>query len=1253
MVMCCSCALAQSGAGSIQGTVTDATGAVIPGATIHVVQQGTNATFDTKSSSIGFYQVPSLFTGTYVVTITAPGFESYKTSIELLVAQTAVINPALTTGAVTQQVEVSANVVQLTTTDNGTIASTLENDRINQLPMNGRELLTLAGETTPGLENGGTQANGLMGQAMEYVADGVSLTGREFGGEHESNSQLPDPDSVQEVRIETTNTSAQYATPATGIITTKSGTNRLHGALFETARNNGLGLAKDRQDAPNFSAPHLVRNEYGASAGGPIILPHVYHGKDKSFWFFAYEQYSLASVTTNLVNVPTLAMKGGDFSGLINAKGVLQQLYDPATTQSAAKNYARTAFLNNQIPITRESPTNKILMDITPAPTNANNPLVQANYNAPVPDNSQIPTFTFRLDHVFNESNRGYLRSTITKKSEYALRNDPVGTAETIAADGIPAVASGGISTPDDMFAGAIGFTHVFSPTFFSETVLSQQWFGERNLAMGTPNADFESKLGLPNNFGESGFPYFKSIIQPLAGTQFQYGMTQILTNLDENLTKTIGKHQMQFGGRYRYERFGVEPDSIKDAIQFDGYATALYSPASKANYKPTTNTGYADGDAFLGAAQQYAVNLQPPYGHIHDMEFDAYFQDDWHVSRNLTVNLGLRYEAHPSPLVGQGTMESFDLKNDAMVLASSPANLIAEGLTTQAIISNIMYDGGKIETPAQAGMPSTLIRNNDFTIGPRVGLAYQPFGGKYGTVIRGAYGRYIYPTPVRSSLGHNWQNSPFTAGYSQNYVSAAQSPDGLPSYLLRMPQTVVMGVNSSNVVNSTSTTAILPGISLINVNPDYPPAYVTQTNFTIEQPLKGNTALRLTWLWNHGTNLDQVYNYNNTPSAYVWEMVTGTIPPTGGASTIGTNQYSTTATNPYDKITWGGGSYQEQKSGWSNDNALQVNYQRLYHRGIAYQISYVWSKPMRTGGNWTRDGEIFPTQNYANSGLGIMSPDYGSTTAPILPPARPAGIASYATYRSLDRFENYLVDTAIPKQHITFNGVVDLPFGHGKRILGNANRLLNELVGGFQLAGDGSIISQDFQPDPSHWGSTSPLHVYKHGAPITDCRSGVCYKGFEWFNGYIAPTANANSGCTTNCVSGLPSNWAPYQTPIDNNPTSTYYGSDEVDITLPGQSSPSAIAYQPGPTPSSSGWAGYNPYSKTVLNGPINYTVDLSVFKVFPITEKTVLRFNVDAFNALNVQGFNNPGATDGVDDVTSSYNNPRVLQLTLRLQF
>jgi hypothetical protein len=1284
LTMSCTSAFAQSGAGSIQGTVTDTTGAVIPGATIHVVNQGTNVATDTTSTNVGFYEVPELFTGNYVITVAAPGMKGYKTSLNLLVAQNAVINPVMSAGAVTQQIVVSADVAQLTTTENGTITATLENTQINRLPMNGRTLITLVGETTPGLESNGSRANGLMGEALEYVADGVPISNRQFGGMNLAQTQVPDPDAVQEVRVETTNTGAQYSEPATAIVTTKSGTNSLHGAAFETARNNAIGIAKNRNNLASFAAPHLVRNEFGASAGGPVIIPHVYHGKDKTFWFYAYERYSYASPTTESAVVPTTAMRTGDFSGYTNGSAVFQQLYDPATTRNdpncngsgVANPYCRTPFVNNQIPVGRLSPTWKIIQDITPQPTNGLNPFLATNNGGVIsngnisvanPTFNVVPTQTARIDHEFSENNRAYLRFTSNLLTSTSLRNytnQNMNNNTTLAADGLPQYATGIAFNPSTSYAEAFGFTHVFSPTFFSETIVGQQSLSQHNYAGGTPKADFEKQLGTPNNFGEGGFPSVGSggLISGLwgyGGTQFIYGLSQIVDNIDENLTKTIGKHQLMFGGRYRHERFGELPDESSDSISYNGQDTGLYNPGSGTSYTATANTGGQDADAFLGAANSYSVTQEPPYEHFHDMEFDAYLQDNFHVSRSLTLNLGIRWEDHPATWVKYGLYNSFDLKNDAVVLAAPPATLIQEGYTTQTIIQNMQNIGAKYETPAQAGVPSTLMRNYPFNLSPRVGLAWQPMGGKYGTVIRGAYGRYIYPMPTRSFVKNPMGNNPLVASYSQSFTSGNQTNDGLTSELLRYPQgggswsqaaayTPIMGTNTATgVVNSATTNAILPGVGLWSNSQAMPPDFVTQLNFTIEQPLKGNSAIRVTYLWSHGTNLDHYYYPNNAPSQFLWELNTDTAVPSANGAI---------ATRPYDTKTWGNNTW-DVKDGWSNDNALQATYQRLFHHGLSYQINYVWSKPFRLGGNYFRDGTVYTAANFqgvASAAAGTTyTPSNGSTViTPALPPKAPQGTASWAEYHDLVKFEQYKVDTAVPKHHITFNAVYDLPFGRGKQFLGGVNKFADEAVGGWEIAGAGQVVTQDFAPNSGNWGATNPITYYKNGVTVTDCTSASagCQKEKLWFNGYIAPTAAAMGKIT-----GLPSGYVTgqaaspaYLSPIGFTGTGT---NNNVDIH--GPVSFAGQGYSPAPSN-----FGANPYSRTILNGPINYNVDLSVFKVFPITEQAALRFNVDAFNAFNIQGFQNPNTTTGEiaiqpNGLSSSYWTPRQIQLTLRLQF
>lgn len=1255
------CAKAQSGAGSIQGTVTDPTGAVVPGATIHVVNTATSVAVDTRTNGTGFYQVPDLFTGKYTLTATAPGMKTWKTSLELLVAQHAVINPALTPGEVNQQVTVSADAIQLINKDNGAIESTLENDRINELPMNSRLLLTLLGNTTPGLENFGQSINGLGPEALEYVADGVTTTNTLNGGEYNNKTQGVDPDAVQEVQVETTGAGAQFATPATGILTTKSGTNRLHGTLFETARNNAIGVAKARQDNPNAAAPPLVRNEFGFSAGGPVMIPHVYDGRDKTFWFFAYERYSQAQTSSVQANVPTMAMRNGDFSGLTNSNGQAITIYDPASTtnsthcaygRSAVNAFCRTPFPNNQIPVTQMSPVAKIYYDLLPQPTTADNPLVHSNITVRVPQYQVVPQQTFRLDHVFTANDRVYLRYT----HNYSNVNI-TGGLRSLAADGIPAgAAEGYVNNPTNTFIAASGYTHVFSPTFFSETIVSQEWFSQVGIPGFANHTNYEAMLGLPNNFGEVGFPNLGNgtLVNNLATSQTGHSISQIISDIDENLTKTKGKHQMQFGGRFRRTQAGDQPQGLADNITMGANPTAIYDTNSGGNYSAYTNTGLADASFFLGSAGTYTVTQEPPYSHYHVMELDAYFQDNIHVSKNLTLNLGLRYEAHPALATADGLANTFDLKNDAMVLAAPPSKLIAEGYTTQAIITNDQNIGIKFETPADAGMPAnTLMKNYNLNFLPRIGAAYVlPFNRKYGTVIRGAYGMYEYPTPLENFVNHPEQNNPFVASYSQSYSSANQAVDGLPNELLRYNAPAVFGVmgkNTANIVNSNVTNAILPGVSLFSTSPDWKPARVTETNLTIEQQFKGNSALRVSWVWTHATNLDIADSYNNHPSNFQYEVGTGNLPPNGGANVIGTSQqntYAATALGPYDQMTWGTNTF-HTKAGWSNDNSLQVNYQRLFHHGSAYQFAWVYSKSLRFGGDQQAfsDSTVYPYADYpgALGSAGKVSLDQGGTLfAGAAPPPPPSGAPLWADYHAMDKFQGYMQDSSVPKLHVLFNGIIDLPVGRGKHFFGGMNRFWNEVFGGFQIAGSGNVVSEIFNANGGNWGATAPIKVYKHDVPIQDCRSGVCQKAYMWFNGYQGPTVT--TACTSKCITGLPADYVPDQVPINNIPGTADYGTNNVTVTL-ANGKQTTIAFDGGPQ-------GSNYLSKTWLNGPVNWTVDASLFKVFPITDSVNFRINMDAFNAFNVQGYNNPGS-GGVQSLTSSHNTPRQIQLTARLTF
>lgn len=1250
-------AMAQSGAGSIEGTVTDSSGAIIPGATIHVLNTATGVASDTTANKDGFYQVPGLFAGSYTVSA-ASGSLKFESTLTLLAEQDATVNAVLAPSAVTQQVTVTGNDVQLVDTTSGTLTATMENQQINQLPMNGRSFITLTQITTPGLEDGGQRVFGLNPETLEYVVDGITTTQVLNGGEHNGFTQLVDPDSVQEIRMVLNNGGAKYATPATGVVTIKSGTNYLHGTMFETARNNAIGIAKSRQDPADFVAPEYIRNEFGASAGGPVIIPHLYDGRNKTFWFFAYERYSLAQQAAGEFSVPTQAMRNGDFSNAVNSQGLLQTIYDPSTTYSTSKceatggknPYCRLPFPNNTIPASEESPLAKVIYQLTPLPNSSANPLVAKNLNVTDPQYQATPQFTVRLDQTFNESNRMFVTyNQVTNATNYSSR------LLNLAADGfVPGETGNYFSGPSWSHLGTIGYTHIFSPSFFSETVVGQQWFNTAFYTGVNSQTNFESLLNLPNNFGEGGFPSITGLVFSEAGSQIHDESDQIISNLDENLTKTLGKHQIQFGGRFRHVRESDTPQGFKDNDGFGVDPTAIYNPKSGQKYAQLPQTGFGDAGLFLGSAVNYSVNLSPSDNHYHTNEFDLYAQDNFFVTRNLTLNYGLRYEAHPALWLKYGLANVFDLNHDAVVLSGSQSQLIAEGFTTQPILTNDQLIGVKFETPAQAGLSSSLLSNSYLNFLPRVGFSWQPFD-HHSVVVRGGYGKFAYPTPFADYINQSMKNNPFVATYSQSYTAANQAIDGLPHELLRYDGPVKFGVagrNTAGVVNSTTTTAILPGLTNDSVTPSWQPTFAQEANLTVEQPFKDDSVLRVSYIFTYGSNLDVIDHYNNHPSSFQWEMGTGTIPPTGGASVIGTplqNTYAATALGPYDQTTWGSGNVIRNQSGWSVYNALELGYQRIYHHGFGYQISYVYAKPMRAGGD--QSASVYPYENYPGviGSKGILSSPYGTIGyTPVAPPSLPSNQPDWKDYHAMDRYQVYQLDNTSPVQHVKANWVADIPIGRHELLFSNMNRYLNAVLGGFQIAGDFQMISQIFHAPTGSWGTTNPLHVYKHKYPIQDCRSGVCYNGYLWFNGFIPASQGTN--CTSNCVNGLPGNYAPVQQPIDVDPTSPYYLTDTVNVKLSDGTSV-VSTYDGGPQ-------GASYLAKKWLNGPNNWNADLSIFKVVPIKGTMSLRFNVDAFNVFNVQGYNNPGG-DGVELVqagvgqASSYWTPRQIQLTARFTF
>lgn len=1200
----------QTGTGTIQGTVKDGSGAVVPGAKVTATQTQTSRAYATTTNEVGFYLIPSVQIGLYELRVEAGGMEPWKGSLTLQVGQTAVVDAALNVSGVSTAVQVQGDVTPLVTTTSPTLATVVERTRIEQLPLNTRLIFNLIGSTTPGLEvtnstQGYVKTFGLR-YATEYLQDGALVENRDSGF---IGLRPPGIDTIEEFRVETNNSSARMNRPATIITTTKAGTNQLHGSAFETARNNGIGVARSRTDFYT-KPPQLIRNEFGVSLGGPVYVPKLYNGKNRTFFFFSHEALRLRSSSTRSITMPTAAMRQGDFSRLVNSQGRLFTLYDPWSTDS--RTFARQPFPGNQIPLARQSPLYKYLNNITPLPTMPNeNPLVSANWFGPGVSNQSNYTMSARLDHRISDRDQVFFRITHAPNSQIVTNSLSGGP---IPLDG----KSNAYNWKSQNDNGVVSYTHTFSPTLFSETVFNymRDFWGQVPVGGLT---DYDAILGLPNPFKRGGFPWIESTgfgMDYYPGINYTLNYAKVV-NFDQNLTKIYGRHELQFGGRYRHELLDTLPDQLRvqGRVNFNSQATGLYDPASGSAYTAAPFTGHAAANFFIGVGT-YDANFRRLWYNMVAKEKALYLQDNFKVNGRFTLNIGLRYEYNGPIEEKNDLLVGFNPKTKAIVVPGSLDSLLRAGAATPSIIAAYTRLGVTFETQEQAGIPKSFVEKNPFDFGPRIGFAWRTTDGNRPLVVRGGYSIFAFPEPLRLFNSQMVANIPGSATFQKNWNAAEQSPDGLPNYLLRAVPPAVAGVNSTNVIDADDTRSITRGSgSITYFKPKLPTARAHEWNFTLEREIAGDTSVKLGYVGTHGARLSQYYDPNGAPSAYVWYASTGLPLPTG--------EYAGVATRPFDKNVFGT-IRQYQKTGWSNNQSFYVNVEHRYSKGYALQAYYMMSNALRAAGDGWRDDAIPAAGIYV-----------------------PGTVPEDESQRN--RLLNYKRDPQVPKHRFNYNWIVDLPFGKGKRFGGGAGRLLDAAIGGWQIAGSGTIVSNYFTLPTSNW-AVGNVEIHGKKYPVEDCRSGVCYPGYLYWNGYI-PANRINSRDASgrpNGVMGVPENYVPSNQPLIPTPKNggsaadpmfPYYESNTVWVPLK-NGTLQRVVYDNG----------LNPWRQQFVLGPVTYLLNASAFKTIRINERAFVRFNADFFNVLNLAGTPQPGS-DGIIQMRNSSNPPRQLQLTMRL--
>ncbi|MEK7407889.1 MAG: TonB-dependent receptor [Acidobacteriota bacterium] len=1192
----------QTSTSSVRGTVRDQTGAVIPNAAASLANEATNITSRTTANQVGFYVFPGVLPGQYRLSIEAPGMQKFEGTLTVQVRQDAVVDAVLRVGQTATEVSVQ-DVTPILTVDNPTLGHVLERQRIEQLPINGRSISSLM-QTVPGMES--WRAYGLRDGSHEFVLDGAPL-GNRLTMMSPIVNRPPGLDTLQEFKVEVNNSSAKFTRPTTAVMSTRSGTNQLHGTAFETHRNNAFGKARTRTDYYK-KPPHLVRNEFGANAGGPVYIPRLYSGKDRTFWFFAYEATRNIMPSTGGYTVPTEAMRNGDFRGLVDSQGRQSRIYDPMTTNPVTWERQQISYRGqlNVIDPARLNPLAKFLYQITPMPTHPEvNPLLDNNWWGPVPNERRNWTITSRIDHRFSERDQFYAR--YTQGDYYSLWSlDGAGIPAPPVAGGM---ANNEIGTAPNRNL-ALSWVHSFSPTLFNEMLASVSRERWRTATGGT--VKYADQLGLPNPLDAVGWPYLSStgLSRLTYGSQNAMGTNFTYYVLDDNATKIQGKHELQFGLHFRLDQLNILPDQQQNQGQHEwgSGATSLYDlSTSRTNPLATPFTGHNLANMYLGV-MNYSVQFVRGWFYTRAREYALYFQDNYKVTPRLTLNLGLRWERWPALREQNDIMTSFDRDRRAVVLGADMDTFYRLGATLPSIVNRYVGWGAKFVTYKEAGLPQTLMHSNSKNFGPRLGFAWRLGNGPRSLVLRGGYRMSYFAIPVRFWSATMRGNAPLTARFYNSLTNSAQAPDRIANYGMRSAPTMFAGVNSRDAVQLDNPISLYRGAASSNYfAPGQPDPRVHDWNFTLEREVRANTVARVAYIGNHGSRMEQIYRFNDNPPDYIWFVTTGLRIPSG--------EYSDVARRPWDQQVYGGLS-EWRKTGWSNYGGVQVELERRYNKGYGYQVFYVVGNTLAAGGqNW--------------SGTSVIS-DLNQ----FLPGRVPAGMDER------NRFLNYQRDTSIPKHRVRWNFIVDLPFGKGK------------LLGGWQIAGMGSLRSTYFSLPTGIYPTGNRIEQYGYKYPIQDCRSGTCYPGYLWWNGYI-PTNQINSvdaNGKPNGVMGVPADYKPAAEPLNpwpknpnrNDPMFSYYGSNTVWVTLK-DGTQQRTTYNDG----------LHPWRNQYLPSTRQWGLDASLFKSVPITERVRLRFNADFFNVLNHPGNPSGVGSDGILSVRSSGSGARELQLTLRLSW
>ncbi len=930
---------AQTSAGAIVGLVRDAGGAVIPSASVTVTNTQTNVAFAIQTDSTGNYFVPSLLPGEYQVVCEFRGFKKTTVGpIPVSVNQTVRVDLNLQVGETAESVTVQefASLVQ---TDNATIGQVVTTRQLTELPLNGRDFRSLLrlnpGVTEPqggisvtasirrqgfndGIKN--VSINGARPSSVTYLIDGVSLNEPLF----QFPSQIPPIEAVEEFKLQNALYPAEFGMGVGQVsIAMKSGTNAVHGSLFNFLRNDALQKFHPRF----FTKTPLKQNQFGGVVGGPVYIPKVYDGRNKTFFFASYQGGRRVIGAFGLGQVPTAAEKTGDFSAWPT------QLFDPLSgtlTPGQALPVARMPFSGNRVPANRFASVSSNLVKYWPTPTR---PCATPcnNYEGSVNTAVRMDQYTGRIDHNFSVKDRVFGQYLYSKETA------PIPSLIPLS----------GVVTAQSSWMTSAQWTHVFSPRLVNEVRAAYNHFiFDQNFETQGKGVLYWKDAGLKNLNDK-----YEALPAMIPGSQYTNigfaGSVPFfsITNTQhyvEHLTFTSGKHTLKAGVDWRRSRTtrlgGFQGNGI---INFNGAYTARNPTLAQVAGRADTGNGFAD--YLMGYASLAAGNpFDSDSGWLRNNDLNLFVQDDFRVSSQLTINIGLRWEYRGPWYENSKGGKIFDY-------SAAGGRALYRDAEFVKLVNNPVF--------ASCCSGDSVYHAQYRNFAPRIGLAWRPMQGSNRMVVRAGYGifydilhRFYDTQPYSPNVPFVLQSLPSVNGLETRPPLDVRDlfPAPLSISQRRFVEPYCQGPASESTDPATGAITVRNqcfGTGVQYANPTNPTPYTQNWGLNLQFEPRARMLFEMGYQGSHGLHAQSLYHANQA-----------TLPPVTGNPNNGLRfptqcppgTFPSTCSPVQSRVPYS--NFVPQLSTYVNDNnaiyhAMTLKLEQRFSQGLQLLAAFTWSR--------------------------------------------------------------------------------------------------------------------------------------------------------------------------------------------------------------------------------------------------------------------------------------------------------------------